>query len=126
MSITVRKTLLIITSISVSLFGWLRFAGALQILDYLLQLGLYPHPFYYLISGLVIGITFLLAIIAVTLNCHWAPIYIRVCGLGFIIHLIIENLSLHRWVNITQMFFVTAATGLLFLLTMNKPDKNHA
>jgi len=111
-----RITLFILLAI-VSIVGWLRMAEAIKVYDYLIQLGLNPHPLYFIISGGLIGILFLIAIIARLIKTAWSTKFIRLCSIVLGIQLLIENavLSINQpgVLSITIEFMVIIAIYLL-------------
>jgi hypothetical protein len=114
---TIRKTILVILTICISLFGWLRFTGAIQVYGYLLQLGINPHPIYYVLSGLIIGMSFLVAAIACAFSSQWVFKYLRICGSCLAAYLLIENLLIRSKSDLIQLIFVFFVLILIFLLT---------
>jgi hypothetical protein len=112
-----RKTIILMLCLGISLFGWLRFSGAMSIYSLLLELGIRPHPIYYLLSGLIIGLSFLVAFFSSTLNRKWACAYVRICSAMTSIHLLYEIFFIRGRVNITQVMFIFSAAALIFLLT---------
>ena len=61
-----------------SLLGWLRVQGILRSWDYLWQVDLRPNPYYFLISGIFIGLSFLFLANALFLRAAWAPRWSRI------------------------------------------------
>jgi len=61
-----------------SLLGWLRVQGILRSWDYLWQIDLRPNPYYFLISGIFIGLSFLLLANAIFLRAAWAFTWSRI------------------------------------------------
>lgn len=112
-----RKTFLLLVIFFLSIFGWLRFAGALQIYGYLLQLGINPHPLYFVLSGATIGIFFLIAIPAVLFSTRWSIRFIRFCGIGVTALLLIEDIFLHSKPNVALAIFILLILILLLILT---------
>jgi hypothetical protein len=117
---SIKRTFLLLILIGISIFGWLRFSGVIQIYDYLLQIGFSPHPIYFALSGSLIGILFLIAAIVTAMKLWWASKYVRVCVLCLCIHLIIENSFLSRnqssQPSIIMAMLITIG---IFLLTRN-------
>lgn len=118
----IQKSVLIILSICISLFGWLRLSGAIQVYRYILQLEIDPHPIYYVLSGLIIGVGFLIAVIASAFSAQWSFKYLRVCSSFVTAHLLIENLFLHAKPNLAQLICILFVLILFFLLTRNKRE----
>jgi hypothetical protein len=118
------KTILLAMCLGISLFGWLRFSGAASIYTLLLELGIRPHPIYYLFSGLAIGLLFLLAFIGSALNHEWAGVYVRICSAMLSIHLLIEILFIRGRASIIQVVLTLAASVSFFILTSRKNKKN--
>jgi len=61
-----------------SLLGWLRVQGILRSWDYFWQIDLRPNPYYFLISGIFIGLSFLFLANALFLQSAWAPAWSRI------------------------------------------------
>ena len=118
------KTILLIVCLGISLFGWLRLSGAASIDTLLLELGIRPHPIYYLLSGLVIGLSFLVAFFVSALNHNWAGIYVRICSSMLTLHLLIEIFFIRRRVYIIQVMLILAASVSIFILTSRNHQKN--
>ncbi len=122
---TIRKTILAMLSICISLFGWLRLTGSIQIYGYLLQLGINPSLIYYVLSGLIIGISFLFAAIAYAFSTQWAFKYLRICSACLAVYLLIENLLIKSKPDLIQLIFVILVLILIFLLTRkNRESEN--
>jgi uncharacterized membrane protein len=118
------KTSLLVMCLGISLFGWLRLTGALSIYTLLLELGIKPHPLYYLLSGLAIGLSFLVAFLGSALNRGWAGVYVRICSAMLAVHLLTEIFFIRGRVNIIQVILALAASSSLFILTSRNHQKN--
>lgn len=118
------KTILLILCLGISLFGWLRLSGAASIYSLLLELGIRPHPIYYLLSGLAIGLSFLVAFFASALNRNWAGIYVRICSSLLTLHLLIEIFFIRHRVSVMQVMLTVAASVSIFILTSRNHHKN--
>jgi hypothetical protein len=83
-----RITLLFLLA-AVSIFGWLRMVNTIKVYYYLIELGLYPHPLYFVISGGFIGFFFLIAFITQITKRAWSTKFIHFCvfflGVAFFI-----------------------------------------
>lgn len=111
------KTLLLTICLGISLFGWLRLSGAVSIYTLLLELGIRPHPIYYLLSGLAISLSFIVAFFASALNREWASVYVRICSVMLAVHLLVEIFFIRRTVSIIQVVLTLASSISLFTLT---------
>ena len=118
------KTIFLTICLCISLFGWLRLSGAVSIYTLLLELGMRPHPIYYLLSGLAIGLSFLVAFFVSALNRNWAGKYVRICSTMLAVHLLIEIFFIWHNVKIIQVILTFAASISLFILTCRNHQKN--
>jgi hypothetical protein len=76
----------------ISVFGWLRLSGVMQLYGYLIQLGITPHPLYYVLSGLMTGLLFLTAIFVWVLKVSWGGKFILISAILFGSLLMLETL----------------------------------
>lgn len=119
-----QKTILLTICLSISLFGWLRLSGVVNIYTLLLELGIRPHPIYYLLSGSAIGLSFLVAFFASALKRKWANVHVRICSVMLAVHLLVEIFFIRGKVSIIQVVLTVAATVVLFILTpQDSPEK---
>lgn len=121
---TWQKAFLLTVCLGISLFGWLRFTGALNIYTLLLELGLKPHPLYYLLSGLTIGLSFLAAFFVSALNGKKADQYVRSCSILLALHFLIEIFFIRHRVNSIHVILVLAVSFSLIILTTRNHHKN--
>jgi hypothetical protein len=91
-----RRFLLFLLLASVSLFGWMRLTESIKVYTILIQLGINPHPLYFVISGGLIGILFIIAWITRLTKPSWSIKYIRVCIIFLGILFIIEHMILSK------------------------------
>jgi hypothetical protein len=120
-----RRTFLLLILIGISLFGWLRFSGVILIYDYLIQIGFFPHPIYFALTGSLIGILFLVAAIVTAMKLSWASKYVRVCGLCLSVFLIIENSFLNKNQSSQPLIIMAMLITIgIFLLTRNSKKAN--
>jgi hypothetical protein len=112
-----RRTLLLIVLAAITFFGWLRAAEAIKGFDYLIQLGLNPHPLYYVISGSLIGLLFLIAFAARIIKLAWSRRFIHFCaiflGLLFIIEEVFISINKAGILSIVVKLLLVAALFLL-------------
>lgn len=118
------KTILLTICLGISLFGWLRFSGAVSIYTLLLELGIRPHPIYYLLSGLAIGLSFLVTFSVSAMNLRWAGVYVRICSAMLVVHLLIEIFLIRGRVSIIQVVLTLIASMSLFILASRNHQKN--
>ncbi len=114
-----RVTLLFLLA-AVSLFGWLRMFTAIKTYSYLIQLGLIPHPLYFVISGSLIGLFFLIAFITQIAKSVWSSRCIHFCVffLGFVF------LSEHAFLSINRTgIFSTIMELLVIIVIYLLPEK---
>ncbi len=118
------KTILLIMCLGISLFGWLRFSGAVSIYTLLLEMDLRPHPIYFLLSGLAIGISFFVAFFVSALKYEWNSVYVRICSAMLAVHLLTEIFFIRQRVNIIQVILTLVASSSLFIFTSRNHQKN--
>jgi len=118
-----------------ALVGWLRLQQTLLYWYYFLELGLWPHPLYFAVSGGAIGIGYSLALIFHLARFKYTARYIRFVGILLIIWLWIDRI----WIGMRDAFIfllpitilITGCTiGLDLLLVRKtqykKKSKQHA
>ena len=117
-----------------ALVGWLRLQQALLFWYYFLELGLWPQPLYFAVSGGVIGSGYSLALVFHFVRFKYTAQIIRVLGILLIIWIWIDRI----WIGIRDAFtsllpitiIITGCTlGLDLLLTRKieykkKSEKN--
>jgi hypothetical protein len=96
----------------VSIFGWMRMAEAIKVYTYLIQLGLNPHPLYFVISGGLIGILFIIALITLISKSTWSTRLIRFCSVFIGILFLIENAVF----SINKVEILSMVMGLIFII----------
>jgi hypothetical protein len=119
-----RRTFLLILLAAISIFGWLRVSESIKAYNYLLQLGLKPHPLYFVISGGLTGILFLIAFFAGITKLAWSYRLIQLCTLFLGLLFIIEDAFIR--INKLSLFSVIiklVLVSVLFLLP-EKPKEN--
>jgi len=89
-----RRIILFLLLAAVSIFGWLRMAETIKVYYYLIQLGINPYPLYFIISGGLIGIIFLIAWITRLTKPFWSTKFIHLCIIFLGILFLIENMVL--------------------------------
>jgi len=107
-----RRRVLSLSLVLGSIFGWLRMVEAFKGYDYLIQLGLNPHPLYFVISGGLIGMLFLFAFITLIKKTTWSTIFIQFCGIFLGILFAVENVFLSKH----GMDLFSMLIGLIFIL----------
>jgi hypothetical protein len=119
-----RRTLLLILLAAISVFGWLRVSESIKAYDYLLQLGLNPHPLYFIISGGLIGFLFLIALAALIAKLTWSSRFIHLCALFLGLLYVIEDAFFS--INKVGLFSVIIKLILVsvLLLLPEKPKEN--
>jgi len=119
-----------------ALIGWLRLQQTLLFWYYFLELGLWPHPLYFAVSGGMIGAGYSLALIFHFARFKYAAQTIRFLGILLIIWIWIDRI----WIGIRETFIsllpitliITGCTiGLDLLLVrkieyMKKKSQDHA
>jgi hypothetical protein len=118
-----RRTLLLILLAAISIFGWLRAAESIKAYNYLIQLGLNPHPRYFVISGCLIGVLFLIAFAAQIIKLTWSNRFTNLCTLFLGLLFIIEDAFLR--INELSLFSVIiklVLVSVLFLLPGNSKE----
>jgi hypothetical protein len=115
-----RRTLLLIVLAAISIFAWLRVSESIKAFDYLLQLRLNPHPLYFVISGSLIGLLFLIAFAAHITKLAWSNRFTNLCTLFLGLIFIIEDafLSINK-LSLFSVIIKIVLVSVLFLL----PDK---
>jgi hypothetical protein len=112
-----RRTLLLIVLAAITIFGWLRAAESIKAYNYLIQLGLNPHPLYFIISGSFIGLLFLIAFAARIIKLAWSRRFIHFCaiflGLLFIIEEVFISINKAGMLSIVVKLLLVAALFLL-------------
>ena len=83
-----------------ALVGWLRLQQALLFWYYFLELGLWPHPLYFAVSGGVIGAGYSLALIFHFVHFKYTAKIIRVLGILLIIWMWVDRI----WIGIRDAF----------------------
>ena len=112
-----RRTFLLILLAAISIFGWLRVSESIKAYNYLLQLGLKPHPIYFVISGGLIGLLFLIAFVALIAKLVWSNQLIHLSTLFLGLILFIEDAFVR--INKLSLFSVIiklVLVSVLFLL----------
>ena len=106
---------------AVSLFGWLRVVATIKIYTYLIQLGLMPHPLYFLISGSLMGLIFLIAFITQITKSVWSTQFIHFCVFFLGLLFFIEYAFLR--INRTGIFSVIMKLLLIIAIYL-LPEKS--
>ena len=107
------RRIALFTSLAIgSILGWLRMAETIKAYDYLIQLGLNPHPLYFVISGGLIGMLFLIAFITLINRSIWSTRFIQFCSIFTGIIFLVENVFFS--INGTDIF--SMLMGLLFIV----------
>lgn len=70
--------LLSLILLSMALFGWLRFGQSIYQWQYLLELQIKPAPLYILLSGLLIGTSMTIGLIAFWFHLSWAQRFVQI------------------------------------------------
>ena len=96
------QLILFILLATVSVFGWLRMAETISVYNYLIQLGLNPHPLYFVVSGGLIGMLFLIAFITQITRSAWSRRFIHLCAAMLAAVFLIETIVLS--INKTGVF----------------------
>jgi hypothetical protein len=112
-----QRTLLLILLAAISIFGWLRAAESIKAYNYLIQLGLNPHPLYFVISGSLIGFFFLIAFAARITKLAWSRWFIHFCAIFLGLLFIIEEVFIS--INKAGIFSIVikgSLVAVLFLL----------
>ena len=112
-----RRTFLLILLAAISIFGWLRASESIKAYNYLLQLGLKPHPLYFVISGGLIGLLFLIAFVTLIAKLIWSNQLIHLSTLFLGLILFIEDAFVR--INKLSLFSVIiklVLVSVLFLL----------
>jgi hypothetical protein len=107
-----------------ALLGGLRFYETLKYQAYLAELNIWPRPLYMLLSGLLIGLGFSLALFCVAFRMRCTPLYIRALGSVFLAWLWFDVI----WLGTREAFYhnlpvtglISAAT-LLVMFALVKP-----
>ena len=95
-----------------ALLGWLRFSEALSYQAYLTEMHIWPGAFYIMISGLVIGVGFSLAMVLLMIRAKFTAIYVRLLGILFLAWLWFD----HTWLGTRKAFTNQAAVSILITL----------
>ena len=107
-----------------ALIGWLRLQQTLLYWYYFLELGLWPHPLYFAVSGGIIGAGYSLALIFHFARFKYTARYIRFLGIFLIIWIWVDRI----WIGIRDTFIsllpitiiITSCTIGLDLLLVRK------
>jgi uncharacterized membrane protein len=112
-----RRTLLLILLAAISIFSGLRAAESIKAYNYLIQLGLNPHPLYFVISGGLIGLLFLIAFSARITKLAWSRRFIHFCAIFLGLLFIIEEvfISINK-AGIFSIVIKLSLVAVLFLL----------
>ena len=115
-----RQILLLFLLAALSIFGWLRLAETIKVYTYLNQLGLNPHPLYFIISGALIGILFLIAWITrlTKSSCSTKFIHLSIIILG--IQFFAENMVLS--INKSSIFSLVIEFMVIIIIYL-LPEK---
>jgi hypothetical protein len=89
-----RRIVLLFLLAAISVFGWLRMAETLKVYSYLIQLGLNPHPLYFMITGGLIGTLFLIALFIRLFNLYRSTQFIHLIMILLGILFLVESLIL--------------------------------
>ena len=118
----IRQIIAALIMIAISLLGWLRLIESIRLWDFLIELGLNPHPLYLAITGGLMGIFFTIAAINL-LICHKRVVFFtRLCSILLAAWLIFDHLLLSHvlqtasdwiWQILLSSLFIT----LVFVLT---------
>ncbi len=112
-----QQTLLLIILAVISIFGWLRVSESVKAYNYLIQLGLNPYPLYFVISGGLIGLLFLIAFSARITKLAWSRRFIHFCAIFLGLLFIIEEVFIS--INKAGIFSIVikgSLVAVLFLL----------
>ena len=107
-----------------ALVGWLRLQQALSYWYYFLELGLWPHPLYFAVSGGLIGSGYSLALIFHFAHFKYTARFIHLLGILLIIWIWVDRI----WIGIRDTFnsllpitiIITGCTLGLDLLLVRK------
>ena len=108
---------------TVSVFGWLRVAETIKVYNYLIQLGLIPHPLYFVISGGLIGTFFLIALFTQITRSAWSRSFIHLCVAMLATVFLIETIVLS--INKTSIFSMVIESILIMVIYLlpKKPSE---
>jgi hypothetical protein len=112
-----RRNLLLTLLVTISIFGWLRVSESIKAYDYLIRLGLNPHPLYFIISGSLIGLLFIIAFAAQIIRPTWSSRFIHLCAFFLGLLFIIEEVFIS--INKAGIFSIVikgSLVAVLFLL----------
>ena len=115
-----RRLILFILLAAVSVFGWLRLAETIKVYNHLIQLELNPHPLYFVISGGLIGILFLIAFITQITRFAWSRRFIYFCVAMLAIVFLIETIVLS--INMAGVFSMVIELILIMVIYL-LPEK---
>ncbi len=106
---TFRRSLAVLCLAPYALLGWLRFSQGLAYRDYLDALVLWPGPQYIILSGLAIGISFSLLMLALPLRARFAPPLARMLCMLFLGWLWVD----HIWLGTREAFHYQLSVNVL-------------
>ena len=116
-----RRLILLFLLATVSVFGWLRMAETIKVYNYLIQLGLNPYPLYFVISGGLIGILFLIAFITLISKSAWSTRFIQFCSIFIGILFLVANAVFS--INKTEIFSMVIEFILIIAIYL-LPEKS--
>jgi hypothetical protein len=112
-----------------ALLGWLRFSQGLAYRDYLTTLALWPGPQYIILSGLAIGVSFSLLMLALLLRTRFAPPLARIVCMLFLGWLWVDRIWLGTresfYYQLTVNLLISAATLLIAFVLVRGRDYYH-
>jgi hypothetical protein len=116
-----RRITLFFLLAAVSIFGWLRLVETIKVYLYLIQLGLNPHPLYFLISGGLIGILFFIAWLTLLLKSSWSTKFIHLCIIFLGVLFLMESMVLS--INQSGVFSIGMELFLVIVIYL-LPEKS--
>jgi hypothetical protein len=123
---TFRRILSMLCLAPYAQLGWLRFSQGLTYRGYLSELKIWPGPQYIIFSGLAIGATFSLLLLALLLRARFAPPLARIICMFFLGWLWVD----HIWLGTREAFhyqlivniLISTATVLIAFVLVREPD----
>jgi hypothetical protein len=113
-----RRAMALLILLAISLLGWLRMAEAIRLYPYLYEIGLSIHPIYLVLSGVLIGLLFLLTVIFIISREKCSMVLARISIVVWGGLYLFENFILSQSANFFNLLIIMSVIGLIFLLTI--------
>lgn len=104
-----KRWLLFLMLLPYTLLGWLRMGVALRQWHYLVKLGVWPRPLYFVLSGGLIGLVFTIACLVLLIRKPFEIIAVRAAGWLFLAWFWVDRI----WLGTRESFYTQLAVAIL-------------